>query len=117
MLTITAQDAGDVTVLQLTGRLVLETAESPLRPAIDALMQKGRNKIVLNISGVTYVDSMGLGLLVAKFVSLRNRGGDLRFVHVTPRSMRLMAITNLSSVFEVFSSEEAAIASFENAAT
>lgn len=112
MLTITRQDVGEVTILQLAGRLVLETAESPLRPELDGLMAQGRCKVVLNISDVTYVDSMGLGLLVAKFVSLRNRGGDLRFVHVTPRSMRLMAITNLSSVFEVFGTEADAVASF-----
>lgn len=112
MLTITTHDVGDVTVMELTGRLVLETAESPLKPALDALSTRGRSKIVLDINNVTYIDSMGLGLLVARFVSLRNKGGDLRFVHVTPRSMHLMAITNLSRVFEIFASEDAAVKSF-----
>ena len=112
MLKIATHLVGDVAVLQLFGRLVLEDTESPLRQSIDQLMRDGHVKLVLDLNGVSYIDSAGLGLMVAKFVSLRSRGGDLRLVHLTPRSMHLMAITNLASVFETFASEELAVRSF-----
>jgi anti-sigma B factor antagonist len=112
MLTITTHMAGDVAVLTLSGRLVLEDTESPLRPEIERLMKGGCTKLILELSRVTYIDSSGLGLLVAKFVSLRRAGGDLRLVHPTPRSMHLMTITNLASVFETYVSEDAAVRSF-----
>lgn len=112
MLTIATHLAGDVAVLQLTGRLVLEDMDSPLRDEIERLIRGGHVKLVLDLNAVTYIDSAGLGLLVAKFVSLRSRGGDLRLVHLTPRSMHLMTITNLATVFETYASEDLAVASF-----
>lgn len=112
MLTIATHLAGDVAVLQLTGRLVLEDMDSPLRDEIERLIRDGHVKLVLDLNAVTYIDSAGLGLLVAKFVSLRSRGGDLRLVHLTPRSMHLMTITNLATVFETYASEDLAVASF-----
>ncbi|MGE0362817.1 MAG: STAS domain-containing protein [Vicinamibacterales bacterium] len=112
MLSIATHMAGDVAVLQLTGRLVLEDTESELRAEIERLMRDGHVKLVLDLNAVTYIDSAGLGLLVAKYVSLRSRGGDLRLVHLTPRSMHLMAITNLASVFSTYATEELAVRSF-----
>ena len=81
---------------------------------IDQLIRDGRVKLVLDLAAVTYIDSAGLGLMVAKFVSLRSRGGDLRLVHPTPRSMHLMTITSLATVFETYASEDAAVRSFED---
>ena len=112
MLTLTTHMSGDVAVPCLNGRLVLEDTESPLRPAIEQLISAGHVKLILDLAGVTYIDSAGLGLLVAKFVSLRSRGGDLRLVHPTPRSMHLMTITNLATVFETYPSEDLAVQSF-----
>lgn len=115
MLTIATHLVGDIAVVQLFGRLVLEDTDSPLRQEIERLMGDGHVKLVLDLNGVSYIDSAGLGLLVAKFVSLRKNGGDLRLVHLTPRSMHLMAITNLASVFETYASEELAVRSFARA--
>lgn len=114
MLTISTHRVGDIAVMVLAGRLVLEDIESPLRGAIERLIDDGVVKLVLDLAAVTYIDSAGLGLLVAKFVSLRSRGGDLRLVHPTPRSMHLMAITNLATVFETYASVDAAVQSFED---
>jgi anti-sigma B factor antagonist len=114
MLTISTHILGDVAVLSMAGRLVLEDTESPLRTEIDQLIRDGRVKLVLDLAAVTYIDSAGLGLMVAKFVSLRSRGGDLRLVHPTPRSMRLMTITSLATVFETYATEDAAVRSFED---
>ena len=114
MLTITTHMAGEVAVLSLAGRLVVEDIESPLRTEIEQLIRDGRVKLVLDLAAVSYIDSAGLGLMVAKFVSLRSRGGDLRLVHPTPRSMHLMTITSLATVFETYASEDAAVRSFED---
>ena len=75
-------------------------------------MQEGRRKLVLDLRGVTYIDSAGLGLLVAKYVSVRRTGGDVRLVHVTARSNQLLSITKLATVFRMFESEAEAVASF-----
>lgn len=114
MLTVTTRMIGDVAVLCLTGRLVLDDVDSPLRGEIERLVRDGHVKLVLDLAAVSYIDSAGLGLLVAKFVSLRSRGGDLRLVHPTPRSMHLMTITNLATVFEIHATEDAAVRSFES---
>lgn len=103
---------GDVTVLDLKGRLVFEEGDTVLRSHVNSLLEQGRLNILVNLRDVTYVDSSGIGVLVSKFVSLRRKGGDLRFVHVTPRSHRLIEITKLIDVFRLFDSEDEAIASF-----
>ena len=112
MLTITEATMGDVTVLRLTGRLVIEDGDAPLGPAIDALLAQDRVKLVLDLREVTYIDSAGLGLLVSRYVRVRRRGGGLRLVQLTARSTHLMAITNLAPVFGVFASEADAVKSF-----
>jgi anti-sigma B factor antagonist len=103
---------GEVTVLDLKGRLVFEEGDAVLRDHIKSLLDQGRTKLVVNLRDVTYVDSCGIGVLVAKFVSLRRKGGDLRFVNVTPRSQRLLEITKLMDIFRIFDSEAEAVASF-----
>ena len=113
LLEITEHAVGDVTVLDLNGRLVLTEAEEPLREHLEALIAHGRVKLVLDMTDVTYIDSAGLGMLVAKYVSARRRGGDIRLCHLTPRSMHVMEITRLSRVFGVFDSESEAVDSFD----
>lgn len=114
MLTITTHPIGDVTVLHLAGNLTADAAEASLRQAIDQLIDESRYKLVLNVNDVGYIDSTGLGVLVAKMVSLRHRGDDLRLVHVTPRTSRLMTLTNLADVFEMRASEDAAVQSYDS---
>jgi anti-sigma B factor antagonist len=103
-----------VTVLDLKGRLVFEEGDAVLRDRINHLVDEGRVNILINLQDVTYVDSCGIGVLVAKFVSLRRKGGDLRFVNLTPRSRRLLEITKLMGIFRIFESEADAIASFSS---
>jgi anti-sigma B factor antagonist len=112
MLAIAETSAGDVTVLHLTGRLVIEDGDTPLGATIDRLLAAGRVKLVLDLRQVTYIDSAGLGLLVSRYVRARRRGGDLRLVQLSQRSQHLMTITKLSAVFAVFASEADAIQSY-----
>ncbi len=115
-MTLTERRLGDVTVLDLTGRLILEEGDSVLRDCLNRLIEEGRFKIVLNLGEVSYIDSCGIGVLIAKFVSFRRKGGDVRLLHVTSRSMHLLEISKLVNVFRKFDSEADAVASFDDGA-
>ena len=110
---VTTRDTGDAVVLTLEGRLVLEDVEAELRGAIDGLIEQGRVRVVLNLRDVAYIDSAGLGFLVSKYVSVHRRGGNMALVGVSPRVAHVLVITRLSQVFEVFASEEDAVAAIE----
>jgi anti-sigma B factor antagonist len=109
---VVEREAGDVTILILTGRLVLEDLDASLRPTIEALIERGRVKLVLDLTNVSYIDSAGVGFLVSKYVSTRRRGGDLKLVDVTPRVARVLEITRLLRVFELFETQEQALQAF-----
>ena len=112
MLDITDRAVGDVTVLTLKGR-ILEDADSSLGAVIERLFRENRLKLVLDLRDVTYIDSTGLGLIVAKYVGARRRGGDVRLVSLTARITHLMEITKLAEVFATFGSESDAVDSFD----
>ena len=111
-MTLTERSVGDVTVLTLKGRLVLEAGDDVLRQRVRTLVDAGRLKILLDLRDVTYIDSCGIGVLVEKFVSVRSKGGDMRLVHLTARSRHLMSISRLLTVFPIFETEADALASF-----
>jgi anti-anti-sigma factor len=111
---VSERRAGGVTVLDLKGRLVLEEGVPVLRDAIDRLVAAGRYQILLDLREVSYVDSCGIGLLIAKLVSVRRSGGDVRLINLTSRSHHLLEITRLLDVFLVFTSEAEAVASFSS---
>jgi len=113
-MTVVERHVGDVTILDLKGRLVFDEGDRVFRSHVDALLAEGRRHIIVNLQDVTYVDSCGIGVLVAKYVSLRRAGGDLRFLHLTPKSLRLMEISRLVDVFRVYDDEAEAIASFSS---
>lgn len=110
-LEIAERDVDDVTVLDLQGHLVLDETEQ-FRRRVEDLVQKRRLKILLNLEDVTYIDSAGVGMLVGKYLSVRRMGGDVKLLHLSRRSYRVMTITRLLSVFESFDAEDQAIASF-----
>jgi anti-anti-sigma factor len=103
---------GDVTILQLIGRLELEDGDVALRDAVNRLVEGGRVKLVLDMKEVTRLDSAGIGMLVSKYLTTRRGGGTLKILHPTERTDHLMDITKLTTVFEIFEDEEAAVRSF-----
>lgn len=109
---LTERQVGDVTLLELKGRLVFDDGERMLRTLVNDLVEQGRVKLVVNLSNVTYIDSCGVGVLIAKFVSVRRKGGDVKLLELSPRSRHVMAICGLLNVFETFDSETKAVASF-----
>ena len=104
---------GDLTILDLKGRLVAGDGDDEFRDAVDRLVELGRDKVLLNLDEVPFVDSGGLGVLVSKYVTLRRRGGQLKLCNLGPRVVRVLEITKLLTVFEVFTSEAAGVKSFE----
>jgi anti-anti-sigma factor len=113
LMQITAHDVGDVTVLNLKGRMVLEEGDTPLNDQVSALVEQGRVKLVLDMHDVTYVDSAGLGTMIANYVRVHRRGGDIKLLHLTPRSAHVMGITRLNHVFQIFEEEDDAVRSFD----
>lgn len=109
---ITERTDGDVTILAVKGRLVLGDGDDSFVNAVNRLAYSGRTKIVLNLDDVTYIDSAGLGVLVSKYVTLRNRGGNLKVCNIHRRSFEVLTITRLLTVFESFDSEAQAVESF-----
>jgi anti-sigma B factor antagonist len=103
---------GDVTILQLSGRLELDTGDIILRDTINRLVEAGQVKLVLDMKEVTRLDSAGIGMLVSKFLTARRSGGTIKILHPTERTDHLMDITKLTTVFEMFDDEESAVKSF-----
>ena len=105
---------GDVTVLTLKGRFVLEELDGSLRGTLDRLIQQGRVKFVLDLGDVTYIDSAGVGFLVSKYVTTQRRGGGIKLARVPPRVAHVLAITRLTPVLEAFDSDAEAVRRFEH---
>ena len=114
-MTLKERRVGEVTILDLKGRLVLDDGDDELRDRIAQLSDEGRINVLVNLQDVTYVDSCGIGVLISKYVSLRRKGGSVKLMNLTPRSHHLMEISRLLSVFETYESEEQALKSFGGA--
>jgi len=100
-----------VVVLELKGRLTVGEA-TPVREKVNEVLASGCNKIILDLSGVDYIDSTGLGSLVICFTSVKKAGGALKLLKLNKRNVELLLLTNLHTIFEVFAEEEDAVNSF-----
>jgi anti-sigma B factor antagonist len=105
---------GDVTILDLKGRIRINGGNLVLHRSIRCLVDEGKIKILLNLAEVTHIDSMGLGELISSQVTLNNKGGEIKLVHLTERLRELMTITKLLTVFDVYDNEPDAVASFRD---
>jgi anti-sigma B factor antagonist len=103
---------GRVTVLDIVGKLTMDQGPEHLKDKINSLLSQGRIQIVLNLKHVPYIDSLGLGQLVASYGSVMKTGGALKLLHVSSRNHDLLSITRLVTVFESFDSEAQAVQSF-----
>ena len=114
-LKIDIRETPTAVILDLNGRITLGEPVADLRDTIREALSADRKNVVLNLSDVSYMDSTGLGQLVASFATVTNHGGELKLVNLQKRIHDLMQITKLLTVFEAYSSEEAALASFGKA--
>jgi anti-sigma B factor antagonist len=100
-----------VTVLALKGRITVGEV-TPVREKITQLLAEGRNKIVLDLEHVDYIDSTGLGNLVISYTQVQKAGGALKLLNLNKRNVELLALTRLHTIFEVFAQETDAVNSF-----
>src|SRR5215831_2102352 len=109
---IDERTVGNVTVLDLKGKITLGEGDEALRERINQLMSKDQKRILLNLADVPYIDSAGLGEIVRTYTTVKNRGGQLKLVNLTKRITDLLMITKLLTVFETFETEQEAIKAF-----
>ncbi|MBZ5580487.1 MAG: STAS domain-containing protein [Acidobacteriia bacterium] len=109
---LNTRQVGDVSVVDVAGRITLGEGSSALRDALRDMVAKNHKKILLNLSDVSYIDSSGIGELVSGFTSVTNSGGQLKLLGLTKRVKDLLQITKLYTVFDVHEEESSAIRSF-----
>jgi anti-sigma B factor antagonist len=102
-----------VAVLSLKGNLMGEPDTDNLRDKIYSLIQDGFTRIVIDMKGVRWISSSGLGTLIAALTSVRNKSGDLRLANITEKVESLFAITQLVRVFKTYDTVDSAVASFK----
>ncbi len=104
----------DISIVDLSGQIKLGEGSSGVRDIVKDLLGKGHKKILVNLAEVNYIDSSGIGELVAAFTSTRNQGGELKLLKLTHKVQDLLTITKLITVFDVKDDEAAAIAAFKS---
>lgn len=106
------KESGGVTVLTVSGRVTLGDESIQMRTKIKELLAQGKKRLVLDLGGVSYIDSAGLGTLVAAYTSTRSSGGDIKLANITEKFDELLSITKLLTVFSVYKSVDEALKSF-----
>jgi len=119
MLEYKIRQSGDVTMLDLSGRISVGEALAfgpgsgvVLSDVIAELAKKGQRKILLNLKGVKYIDSSGIGELVRNYTSLRRQGGELKLLSPTPTVLEALRITHLDKILDIKEDEQLAVQSF-----
>jgi anti-sigma B factor antagonist len=103
---------GEVTILDLKGKITLGEGDEALKDKINSLIHQNRKRILLNLEDVPYIDSAGLGEIVRTYTTVSRQGGQLKLVNLTKRITDLLSITKLLTVFETFDSESDALKSY-----
>ena len=111
-LAIEERHVDDVVVLSLRGEMSLDDGELKFGRLVDGLLNKGQRKILVDLAGVTYIDSAGVGMMVFEWKAVHARGGALKLLSLTGHGQRLLAMVKLFSVFEIFEDEALALRSF-----
>ena len=109
---IAERTVNDVTILDLKGKMTLGEGDELLKEKINSLLAAGKKKLLLNLEGVPYIDSAGLGEVVRTYTTVSRQGGTLKLLNLTKRIEDLLSITKLLTVFETFDSEAEAVQSF-----
>jgi anti-sigma B factor antagonist len=111
-LDVKERQAGDVTILDLRGEVRIGEGSIALRDAIRNLADAGKKKLLLNLAGVSYIDSSGIGELIANYTTISRQGGQLKLLKLTDRVQNLLVITKLLTVFDAYEDEAEALKSF-----
>ena len=109
---VNVRSEGDVSVVDLSGKITIGEGDVVLRETVETLLKEGRSKIVLNLSRISYMDSAGIGELVACYKRSREKGGQLKLLNPSGKVYDLLQLTKLEEIFETFRDEGEAIQSF-----
>jgi anti-sigma B factor antagonist len=109
---IETRTIGDIHVLDFSGKITLGQGTMAVRNAVLDILKLGARKVVINLADVNYIDSSGVGELVRSYTTVVNQGGQLKLLCLTKKVQEVLAITKLLTVFQVYDSEPATIASF-----
>ena len=112
-LDVKERQAGDVTILDLSGDVRIGEGAISLRDSIRNLADQGKKNVLLNLAGVKYMDSTGVGELIANYTTIKRQGGHLKLLNLTDRIQNLLVITKLLTVFDAYDNESEALKSFE----
>ena len=107
------RQAGDVTVLDMDGKITIGEGSVALRSAIRRLLEESKKKVLLNLAGVSYIDSSGIGELVSSYTAINKDGGQLKLLNLTQKTLELLTITKLLTVFDVYESEPESLDGFK----
>lgn len=110
----TIREVGAVTIIDMEGRITLGEGSNLLRDLVRQSLEKGHKKIVMNMSGINYIDSTGLGELVSGYRMIKGEGGELKLLNLNKKVTDLLQITKLYTVFDIHNQEDQALASFES---
>lgn len=111
-MTITERKSGDVTILDVEGKILLGEGDVQLKRKIDELIERKETKLLLNLANVPYMDSGGLGEIVRSYTTVKRAGGELKLLNATKRISDLLTITKLITVFEIYEEEGEAVKSY-----
>jgi anti-anti-sigma factor len=109
---VNKRQVGDVTILDLKGKITIGVGDVQLRNAVQEVMNGGATKVLINMAGVSTIDSSGIGELVSAYTTATNRGAKLKLINLPSKVSDILTITQLITVFDVFDSEDAGVKSF-----
>ena len=109
---LTSRQVGEVTIIDLSGRITLGEGSSMLRDELRNLVGTNRRKILINLADVSYIDTSGIGQLVAGFTTVSNQGGHLKLLNLTKKVKDVLQITKICTIFETFDDEKQALVTF-----
>jgi len=112
-LTIESREVAHIAILDVKGRIVLGDEIHTLRDAVRGLLDQGKKKIILNLAEVDYMDSSGVGEMVSAFTTVRNAGGELKLLNLSPKVKDILYVTKLYTVFDIRDDEFTAVRSFD----
>ena len=112
-LDVKERQAGDVTILDMSGAVRIGQGSIALRDSVRTLVEGGKKKILLNLSGVNYIDSSGIGELIANYTTVSREGGQLKLLNLTEKIQNLLVITKLLTVFDSYDNEAEALNSYK----
>lgn len=109
---VTVRHKDGITILEPVGKITIGAGDIAIREAVLESVEAGSDRVLIDMNGVTTIDSSGVGELVSAFTTVSNRGGKLKLLNLPPKVMDILMITQLITVFEVFDDEDEAVASF-----